>query len=96
MNNLRAAKLRSAIFAKNILHHGVGETILQILSRCADAEYRTWLNSVTGIYPVQTHLRRIGGQLVTAYFRKETSYAPLTDALYYYETEVVGNQAPPW
>ena len=34
-----------------ILHCNDGETILRIVSRCSDAEYRTWLKTVTGIYP---------------------------------------------
>jgi ribonuclease HI len=59
-NNLRAVKLRGTIFAKDILHCDDGETILRIVSRCSDAEYRTWLKTVTGIYPVQSYLCRIG------------------------------------
>jgi hypothetical protein len=59
-NTLRAVKQRSTVFVTDLLHHKEGATVSKIIQRCAPAEYRTWLKCMTGTYPVQTYLNRIG------------------------------------
>ncbi len=60
MNILRAMKLRRTIFVTNLLHRRDAFTVSQVIQRCKTAEYRVWLKSMEGIYPVQTYLHRIG------------------------------------
>ena len=59
-NTLRAVKKRSTVFVTDLLHHKEGATVSKIIQRCAPAEYRIWLKCMTGTYPVQTYLNRIG------------------------------------
>ena len=59
-NTLRAVKKRSTFFVTDLLHHKEGATVSKIIQRCAPAEYRIWLKCMTGTYPVQTYLNRIG------------------------------------
>jgi hypothetical protein len=58
-NTLRAVTKRNTIFVTDLLHHK-GATISKIIRRCKPAEYQVWLRCMTGIYPVQTYLHRIG------------------------------------
>ena len=59
-NTLRAVKKRSTLFVTDLLQHKEGATVSKIIQRCTPAEYRVWLRCMTGIYPVQTYLKRIG------------------------------------
>ena len=59
-NTLRAVRQRSTVFVTDLLHHKEGTTVSKIIQRCAPAEYRIWLKCMTGTYPVQTYLNRIG------------------------------------
>ena len=59
-NTLRAAKKRSTLFVTDLLHHKEGAVVSRIIRRCTPAEYRVWLRCMTGIYPVQMYLNRIG------------------------------------
>ena len=59
-NILRAVKKRSTLFVTGLFHHKVGATVSKVIRRCAPAVYRVWLRCMTGIYPVQTYLKRIG------------------------------------
>ena len=59
-NTLRAVKKRTTHFVTDLLHHKVGSIVSRTIRRCAPAEYRVWLRCMTGIYPVQTYLARIG------------------------------------
>ncbi len=59
-NTFRAIKKRSTMFATDLLHHKEGTVISRIIRRCRPAEYRVWLKCMTGTYPVQTYLQRIG------------------------------------
>ena len=59
-NTLRAVKKRRTPFVIDLLQHKEGATVSKIIQRCTPAEYRVWLRCMTGIYPVQTYLRRIG------------------------------------
>jgi len=60
VNILRAMKLRRTIFVTNLLHRRDAFTVSQVIQRCKTSEYRVWLKSMEGIYPVQTYLHRIG------------------------------------
>ena len=59
-NTLRAVLKRNTTFVTYLQHHKEGATISKIIRRCKSAEYRVWLKCMTGIYPVQTYLQRIG------------------------------------
>jgi hypothetical protein len=51
---------RSTIFVTDLLHHNEGAAVSKVIRRCKPAEYRIWLKCMTGTYPVQTYLKRIG------------------------------------
>jgi hypothetical protein len=34
--------------------------ILKVVPKCVDAEYKTWLKTVTELYPIQIYLHQIG------------------------------------
>ncbi len=60
-NTLRAVKKRSTIkLVSDLLHRKEGAVISRIIRRCKSAEYRVWLKCMTGTYPVQSYLQRIG------------------------------------
>ena len=59
-NTLRAVKKRSTPFVTDLLQHKEGATVSKIIQRCTPAEYLVWLRCMTGIYLVQTYLKRIG------------------------------------
>ena len=59
-NTLRAVKKRSTVFVTDLLHHKEGATVSKVIRRCTPAVYRIWLKCMTGTYPVQAHLKRIG------------------------------------
>jgi hypothetical protein len=59
-NTLHAIKKRSTMFVTDLLHHKEGPVISRIIRRCRPTEYRVWLKCMTGTYPVQTYLQRIG------------------------------------
>ncbi len=59
-NILRAVKKRNTLFVTGLFHHKVGVTVSKVIWRCAPAVYRVWLRCLTGIYPVQAYLKRIG------------------------------------
>ena len=59
-NTFRAIKKRSTMFVTDLLHHKEGTVISRIIRRCRPTEYRVWLKCMTGTYPVQTYLQRIG------------------------------------
>ena len=59
-NILRAVKKRSTLFVTGLFHHKVGAAVSKTIRRCTPAVYRIWLKCMTGIYPVQTYLKRIG------------------------------------
>ena len=61
-NILRAVKKRNTLFVTGpgLFHHKVGVTVSKVIRRCTPAVYRVWLRCMTGIYPVQTYLKRIG------------------------------------
>ena len=51
-------KLGHTIFVANVLHRKEAALVSQVIQRCKTAEYRVWLKSMEGIYPVQTYLHR--------------------------------------
>jgi hypothetical protein len=53
---VRAVRMRSTVFVKDLFHRPVGATV----SSCRSAEYRVWLRCMMGIYPTQTYLHRVG------------------------------------
>jgi hypothetical protein len=53
-------KLLHTIFLANVLNSKEAGTVFQVIQRCKTAEYRVWLKSMEGIYPVQTYLHSIG------------------------------------
>ena len=59
-NTFCAIKKRSTMFVTDLLHHKEGTVISRIIRRCRSTEYRVWLKCMTGTYPVQTYLQRIG------------------------------------
>ena len=59
-NTLRAVRKRSTLFVTDLLHRTEGATVSKVIRRCTPAEYRVWLRCMTGIYPVQIYLKRIG------------------------------------
>ncbi len=59
-NILRAVKKRNTMFVTDLLHHKEGAVISRVIQRCRPMEYRVWLKCMTGTYPVQTYLQRIG------------------------------------
>jgi hypothetical protein len=48
------------MFVTDLLHHKEGTVISRIIRCCRPTEYRVWLKCMTGTYPVQTYLQRIG------------------------------------
>ncbi len=61
-NTLRAIKKCSTVFVTDLLliDHKEATVISRVIQRCKSTEYRVWLRCMTGIYPVQTYLPRIG------------------------------------
>ena len=59
-NILRAVKKRNTLFVTGLFHHKMGATVSKVIRRCTPAVYRIWLKCMSGIYPVQTYLKRIG------------------------------------
>ncbi len=57
---MRAVKERSTVYVTDLLHHKEGAVLSRVIQRCKSGEYRVWLLCMTGIYPVQTYLQRIG------------------------------------
>ena len=60
VNTLRAVRMRSTAFVKDLFHRTDGATVSGIVKRCGSAEYRVWLRCMMGIYPTQTYLHRVG------------------------------------
>jgi hypothetical protein len=48
------------MFVTDLLLLKEGAVISRIIRRCKSAEYRVWLKCMTGTYPVQSYLQRIG------------------------------------
>ena len=59
-NTLRAVRKRNTIFVTDLFYHKEGSTVPRLVQRCTPSEYRVWLKCMTGIYPVQGYLKRIG------------------------------------
>lgn len=59
-NVLRAVRKRTTVFVSDLFDREEGSTVSKIIWRCAPSEYRVWLKCMTGIYPVQVYLKRIG------------------------------------
>ena len=59
-NILRAVKKHNTLFVTGLFHHKVGAIVSKVIRRCTPAVYRVWLRCMTGIYPVQTYLKRNG------------------------------------
>jgi len=59
-NVLRAVRKRTTVFVTDLFDRVEGSTISKVISRCTPSEYRIWLKCMTGIYPVQSYLKRIG------------------------------------
>jgi hypothetical protein len=63
-NTVRVVEMCDTIFVKDlllrVLHRNEGAIISKVVVRCKDAEYRTWLKTMTGLYPVSAYLHRIG------------------------------------
>ena len=57
---LRAVRKRDTIFVTDLFEHKEGRTVSKLIQRCAPSEYRVWLKCMTGTYPVQMYLKRIG------------------------------------
>ena len=57
---LRAVRKRTTVFVTDLFDRVEGSTISKVISRCTPSEYRIWLKCMTGIYPVQSYLKRIG------------------------------------
>ena len=57
---LRAVRLRSTVFVSDLFDRKEGNTVSKIIRRCTPSEYRVWLKCMTGTYPVQEYLKRIG------------------------------------
>jgi ribonuclease HI len=60
LNIFRAVLKRDTIFVTDLLHRTEGSTVCRVIQRCTSAEYRIWLKCMTGTYPVQTYLKRVG------------------------------------
>ena len=59
-NVLRAVRKRTTVFVSDLFDREEGSTVSRVIGRCAPSEYRIWLKCMTGIYPVQAYLKRIG------------------------------------
>jgi hypothetical protein len=59
-NQWRSVRLRSTIFARDLVQTEYGLTVASIISKQKDSEIRCWMQSMTGTYPVATYLKRIG------------------------------------
>ena len=57
---LRAVRQRSTVFVTDLFDRKEGNTVSKLIRRCTPSEYRVWLKCMTGTYPVQTYLKRIG------------------------------------
>jgi hypothetical protein len=51
VNTLRAVRMRSTVFVKDLFHRPDGAILSGIVKRCGSAEYRVWLRCMMGIYP---------------------------------------------
>jgi len=59
-NLLRAVRLRSTSFARDLVQTDDGLTVARTISKHKDSEVRCWMQAMTGTYPVATYLKRIG------------------------------------
>ena len=57
---LRAVRQRSTVFVTDLFGRKEGNTVSKLIRRCTPSEYRVWLKCMTGTYPVQVYLKRIG------------------------------------
>ena len=57
---LRAVRQRSTVFVTDLFDRKEGNTVSKLIRRCTPSEYRVWLKCMTGTYPVQAYLKRIG------------------------------------
>jgi ribonuclease HI len=60
VNFLRAMTKRNTQYVRHLLHREEGRVLSQIVHRNDDAVLRVWYKAMTGIYPVQVYLHRIG------------------------------------
>ena len=60
INCTRAVRKRSTQFVAHLLHRPEGSVLSRHVTRCDDAVLRVWIKAMTGIYPVQIYLHRIG------------------------------------
>ena len=59
-NVLRAVRKRTTVFVSDLFDREEGSTVSKVIWHCTPSEYRVWLKCMTGIYPVQVYLKRIG------------------------------------
>ena len=59
-NQWRSVRLRSTIFARDLVQTEDGSTVASIISKQKDSEIRCWMQAMTGTYPVAAYLKRIG------------------------------------
>ncbi len=59
-NALRAVRKRTTVFVTDLFDREEGSTVSKVIWRSTPSEYRVWLKCMTGIYPVQAYLKRIG------------------------------------
>ena len=60
VNLLLAIRKRNTQFVRHLLHREAGAVLSRVVSRTDDAVLRVWYKAMTGIYPVQVYLHRIG------------------------------------
>ena len=60
VNFLRAMTKRNTKYVRHLLHREEGTVLSRVVSRNDDAVLRVWYKAMTGIYPVQVYLHRIG------------------------------------
>ena len=60
INCSRAIRKRSTQFVRHLFRRPEGLVISRNVAHCADAIWRVWTKTMTGIYPVQLYLHRIG------------------------------------
>jgi hypothetical protein len=60
INLLLAIRKRNSHYVRHLLHREEDAVLSRVVSRTDDAVLRVWYKAMTGIYPVQVDLHRIG------------------------------------
>ena len=59
-NLWRSVRLRSTIFARDLVQAEEGKVVARIIAKHKESEIRCWMQAMTGTYPVAAYLQRIG------------------------------------